>query len=58
MRTEPNWPTQHFTELNRRLRFAFVRGAEEHSLREQGRGLTQDELGRVLRRYPGDLPER
>jgi hypothetical protein len=45
-------------ELNRRLRIEFVEGAEERSRRELGRGLTADELRRVLRRYPGDLPER
>jgi hypothetical protein len=43
-------------ELNRRLRRAFVEGAEERSRQEHGRGLTADELRRVLRRYPGDLP--
>jgi len=40
--------------LDRRLRAAFVEGADEDSPR-MGRGLTQDELKRVLRRYPGDL---
>ena len=45
-------------ELNRKLRRAFVEGAEERSQRESGRGLTEDELRRVLRRYPGDLPEQ
>jgi hypothetical protein len=44
-------------ELNRRLRIEFVEGAEERSRRELGRGPTADELRRVLRRYPGDLPE-
>jgi hypothetical protein len=42
-------------DLDRRLRQAFVEGAEERSRRELGRGLTADELERVLRRYPGDL---
>ena len=45
-------------ELNRRLRRAFVEGAEERSQRELGRGLTSEELRRILSRYPGDLPER
>jgi hypothetical protein len=45
-------------ELNRELRQAFIDGAEERSRRELGRGLTQDELDRILKRYPGDLPER
>jgi hypothetical protein len=50
--------TRRRAELNRRLRLAFLAGAEERSVREHGRGLTADELRRVLRRYPGDLPER
>ena len=41
--------------LNERLRAAFVAGAEEDSRRRLGRGLTRDELERVLRRYPGDV---
>jgi hypothetical protein len=41
--------------LNRRLREAFIAGAEECSRRRFGRGLTQGELERVLRRYPGDV---
>ena len=48
----------HRADLNRRLRAAFIAGAEERSRREVGRGLSEDELGRVLRRYPGDLPKR
>jgi hypothetical protein len=51
-------PATRRAELNRRLRIEFVEGAEERSRRELGRGLTTDELRRVLRRYPGDLPER
>jgi hypothetical protein len=43
-------------DLNRRLRAAFVEGAEEDSRRRLGRGLTREELERVLRRYPGDVP--
>jgi hypothetical protein len=45
-------------DLNRRLRLAFIKGAEEHSRREAGRGLFEQELERVLRRPPGDAPER
>jgi hypothetical protein len=45
-------------ELNQKLRRAFLEGAEERSQRELGRGLTADELRRILRRYPGDLPDR
>jgi hypothetical protein len=41
--------------LNERLRAAFLAGAEEESQRRLGRGLTRDELDRVLRRYPGDV---
>jgi hypothetical protein len=42
-------------DLNRRLRAAFVEGAEEDSRRRLGRALTREELERVLRRYPGDV---
>ena len=45
-------------ELNRRLRQASLQGAEENSRRRLGRGLTAEELERVLRRYPGDRGER
>jgi hypothetical protein len=44
--------------LNRRLREAFVAGAEECSRRRFGRGLTQEELERVLRRYPATCDVR
>jgi hypothetical protein len=42
-------------DLNRRLRLAWLDGAEESSRRRLGRGLTRDELERVLRHYPGDV---
>ncbi|MBA3529186.1 MAG: hypothetical protein H0T91_07765 [Propionibacteriaceae bacterium] len=42
-------------DLERRLRAAFIQGAEEDSRRRLGRGLTRDELERVLRRYPGEV---
>jgi hypothetical protein len=42
-------------ELNRRLRQAYVTGAEEESREREGRGLTEEELERVLGHYPGDL---
>lgn len=45
-------------ELSKRLRGAFVTGAEADSLRRLGRGLTADELERALRRYPGATGER
>lgn len=55
-------PEQHRqtrrAELNRKLRQVFVEGADEQSQRERGRGLTPSKLERVLKRYPGDLPER
>jgi len=41
--------------LNQRLRQAFVEGAEEGSRRRLGRGLTAEELERVLWHYPGDV---
>ena len=41
--------------LNQRLRQAFIEGAEKDSRRRLGRGLTAEELERVLRRYPGDV---
>ena len=44
--------------LDKRLRATFVEGAEEDSRRRLGRGLTAEELERILWRYPGDVPER
>lgn len=41
--------------LNRRLRAEFIAGAEERSRERIGRGLTVDELKRILRHYPGDV---
>jgi hypothetical protein len=46
------------TRLNRRLRQAFIAGAEADAPRRLGRGLSAEKLERVLRRYPGDLGER
>jgi hypothetical protein len=48
-------PGEARTSLNLRLRAAFIAGAEEDSRRRLGRGLTREELERVLRRYPGDV---
>jgi hypothetical protein len=45
-------------KLNRKLRQAFVESVEERSHKALGRGLTKEELERVLRPYPGDLQER
>lgn len=58
MRSDAQAKIQRKAELNRRLRLAFIQGAEEHSRLEHGRALTGEELRRVLCRYPGDLPER
>jgi hypothetical protein len=55
---QPTGNSHRLGELNRRLRIAFIAGAEERSRRELGRGLSEEELERVLRRYPGDLPRR
>jgi hypothetical protein len=43
--------------LNKRLRQVFIDGAEGDSRRRLGRGLTADEVERVLGRHPGDLAE-
>ena len=47
----------HRARLNQRPRHAFIEGAEEDSRRRLRRGLTAEELERVLGRYPSDLPE-
>jgi hypothetical protein len=44
-------------ELNGKLRAAYLAGAEGRPIWERGRGLSEQELPRVMRRYPGDLPE-
>ena len=44
--------------LKKRLRAAFIEGAERDSRRRLGRGLTAEELERILWRYPGDVPDR
>lgn len=49
---------EHRHELNRRLRATFIEGAEERSRETHSRGLTDEELRRIMRRYPGDLPEQ
>jgi hypothetical protein len=41
---------------NERLRSDYIAGAEAEWLKRTGRLMTADELERVLRRYPGDLP--
>jgi hypothetical protein len=44
--------------LNRRLRLAFMAGAEGRSRETTGRGLTHDEFERIIERYPGDVKDR
>jgi len=46
---------ERLARLNERLRQAFIEGAEEDSRRRLGRGLTAEEMERVLRHYPGDV---
>jgi len=44
--------------LNRRLRLAFIAGAEERSRETIGRGLSEEEFERIIERYPGDVKDR
>jgi hypothetical protein len=55
---DPRRLEAHRLELTWRLRLAFIAGAEERSRETVGRGLADEEIERVLRRYPGDLPGR
>jgi hypothetical protein len=48
---EPDWQYR----LILRLRGEFIAGAEEERRKRTGQPMTAEELGRVLRRYPGDL---
>jgi hypothetical protein len=48
----------HRADLNRRLRLAFIAGAEGRSRETVGRGLTDDEFERIIERYPGDVKDR
>lgn len=41
--------------LNERLRAAFLAGAEEEWRNRNGRAMTDEQLARVLPRYPGDV---
>jgi hypothetical protein len=45
-------------DLKRRLRLAFLEGAETRSRDTLGRGLTHDELRRVIERFPTDVSRR
>jgi hypothetical protein len=42
-------------QLRRRLRFAYVEGAEEWTRENVGRVMTGEELGRVMGRFRGKL---
>jgi hypothetical protein len=42
------------TRMRERLRQAYIAGAEEQSQESRGRSLTDEELDRVVKRYPGD----
>jgi hypothetical protein len=53
LRSEQSDGPRKLDELRARLRLAYVGGAEEWSLRETGRALSQDELAGVIRRFPG-----
>jgi hypothetical protein len=44
-------------QLNERLRAEFIAGAETEWQERTGRPMTQEELERVLRRYPGDVDQ-
>ena len=52
--SRPVDPADWRRHMNLRLRLEYLTGAEEESRRRLGRGLTQLELERILRRYPGD----
>ena len=43
-------------DIEQRARQAFLSGAEERSRRVLDRGMADDEVRRVIRRYPGDPP--
>jgi hypothetical protein len=44
-------PGSYLEELRARLRLAYVEGAEEWTRKHVGRGLTRDELRRVIERF-------
>jgi len=46
--------TERRADFNCRLRAAFIEGAEQDSLQRLGRGMTAQELERLLARYPRD----
>lgn len=55
MKERPNRRSQEDArrrDLEARVRRAFLEGAEQHSRDALGRGLTHDELQRVIGRFP------
>ncbi len=54
-RNRPESIQDRCERLRERLRAEFIAGAEEDSRRRLGRGLTVEELKRVLLRYPGEM---
>lgn len=53
LRGVPKPDGSRMDELRRRLRLAYVDGAEEWTRENVGRQMTGDELGRVIGRYVG-----
>lgn len=54
---DPTRLEAHRPELTWRVRLAFVAGAEDRSWQAVGRGLTDEELQRVIGRYAGDVAQ-
>jgi hypothetical protein len=55
LRGVPHPDGSRLEELRRRLRLAYVEGAEEWTRENRGRSMTTDELERVTAGYPGRL---
>lgn len=53
LRGVPQPDGSRMDELRRRLRFAYVQGAEDWTVANVGRRLPRDELGRVIEKYAG-----
>jgi hypothetical protein len=53
LRGVPQPDGSRMDELRRRLRFAYVQGAEEWAIQNGGRPMNPDELAGVLERYTG-----
>lgn len=52
LRGVPQPDGSRMAERERRIRLAYIDGAEERSREHTGRGLTQSELEGVVRRFP------